>query len=100
MSEIALEHAFNLARYIGRLDVAIDLTTEPGCGTESTADIQVIALNLLFAFAYLAGEQPDVADVMLCTRMMTAGEMDVHWAIELHARVAPLRNFLGVAFSV
>ena len=100
MSEIALKHAFDRARRVSRLDVAIDLAAEPGCGTKSTADINVIALNLLFAFVHLAGEQSDVADVMLCTRMMAAGEMDVHRTIELHARIAPLCNFLSVAFGV
>ena len=100
MGEIAFEHAFDDARRILCLHVAIDLAAEGRVRTETAADVHVIAFDLLLAILDLAGKQTDVADVVLRTGMMAAGKMDVHRSIERDARLAPLRDVLGVTLGV
>ncbi len=100
MGEIAFEHAFDDARRVLRLHVAINLAAERRVRAEAAADIDVIAFDLLLAILDLAGKQPDVADVVLRTGMMAAGKMDVDRSVERDARLAPLRDVLGVTLGV
>ena len=102
MREIALQHALDGARRILGLDVAIDLAAERGVRPETAADIDVIALDRIGVLADLdlAGEQADIADVMLRAGMMAAGEMDIDRPVEIDARLAPLRDLLGVPLGI
>ena len=100
MGEIAFEHAFDDARRILCLHVTINLAAEGRVRTETAADVHVIAFDLLLAIFDLAGKQSDVADVVLRTGMMAAGKMDVDRSVERDARLAPLRDVLGVTLGV
>ena len=66
----------------------------------AAADIDVIALDALLAPRDLAGQQADVADIVLGARMMAAGEMDVDRQVDRDARLEivgePQRMALGV----
>src|SRR5262252_8854716 len=101
MSEITFEHALDGLRHVLRLHVAIDLAAERRVGTKTTTDIDVIALDaVFFGNRNLAGEQADIADVMLGAGMMATGEMDIDRAVENDARLAALRNLLGMSLGV
>ena len=69
---------------------------------EAAADMDVIALDgvAIVRGRDLAGDQADVADIVLRAGMMAAGEMDVDRAVELDARLAPARDLLGMALGV
>src|SRR5689334_18523331 len=90
--EIAFEHALDRAGRILCLDIAVNFAAKRGVRSEAATDVNVITLDLLVTFLDLASEQADVADVVLCARMMTTGEMNVHRPIEIDARFAPLRD--------
>src|SRR5260370_5645827 len=64
--------------------------------------MNVIALDrvALLGGLHLAGEQPDVADVMLRTGVMASGEMNVDRHIERNAVLAPARDVLGMPLGV
>jgi hypothetical protein len=49
---------------------------------------------------HLAGEEPDVADVVLGAGMVAAGEVDVHGTVELDACFAPARDLFGMPFGI
>ena len=89
--QIGLEHALDGPRRVLRLDVAVDLARQRGVRPEAAADQDVIALDgvAVLGGRHLAGDQADVADVMLRAGMMAAGEMDVDRAVELDTRLAP-----------
>ena len=100
--EIDLQHALDGLRRVVRLHVAIELAGERRVRAEAAADQDVIALDgvAVLRGLHLAGEQADVADVMLRAGMMAAGEMDVDRPVELDTRLAPARDLLGVALGV
>src|SRR5258708_6783926 len=102
MREITLEHALDGAWRIARLHVAVDLVAETGVRPEAAADMDVIALDRIGVLADidLAGEQADIADVMLRAGMMAAGEMNIDRAVEFDACLAILGDLLGVALSI
>ena len=85
-----------------RLDVAIELAAERGVRPEAAADQDVIALDRVAVLGdlHLAGEQADLADIVLRAGVMAAGEMDVDRRVERDARLAPARDLLGVALGV
>ena len=91
-----------VARRVLGLHVAIELAGKRRVRAEAAADQDVIALDgvAVLGGLHLAGEQADIADVVLRAGMMAAGEMDVHRAVELDARLAPARDLLGVALGV
>ena len=91
-----------VARRILGLDVAIDFRRDRRVRAEAAADMDVIALDgvAVLGGRHLAGDQSDVADVVLRAGMMAAGEMDVHRPVERKAALAPARDRLGVAFGV
>src|SRR6266851_5089502 len=108
VGEIAFEHALDRARRVLRLDVAVYFAAKRSVGPEASSDINVIALNRLLilslilslALLHLAGEQSDIADVVLRARMVAAGEVDVDRTVELDARLTPLCDVLGVALGI
>src|SRR5712672_4781407 len=102
VGEIAPQHAGDgLRGYLG-LYVAIDLAPERRIGPEAAAHQDVIALDgvALVRGRHPRPDQPDVADIVLGAGVMASGEMDVHRTVEREARLAPIRDFLGVALGV
>src|SRR5262252_8003415 len=100
--EIGLEHALDDLRRILGFDVVVDLRRNRRVSAESAADVNVVAFDRVAVFGCLhfAGEQADVADVMLRAGMMASGKMDVDGAIERDAAFAPTRDLLGVSLGV
>src|SRR5262249_937694 len=86
--------------------VPIDIATERGIRSGPAANKYMIALHLLAAAClprgerHFAGEQADVADVMLRAGVMTAGEMNVDRRIEVDAALTPSRDLIGVTLGV
>ena len=93
--------SIDVRRVVG-LDVAKQLARQRRVRAEAAADQDVIALDgvAVLRDRHLAGDQADVADVVLRAGMMAAGEMDVHRRVELDARLAPARDLLGMALGV
>src|SRR5262249_52438756 len=83
-------------------DVGVDLRRNRRGRAESSADVNVVALDRVAVFGglHFAGEQADVADVMLRAGVMASGEMDVDGAVEGDAAFAPARDLLGVPLGV
>src|SRR5262245_40596191 len=102
MDEIGLEQALNSSRRLLGLDVVVDLRRDRRVGTEAASDVDVIALDrvALVRGLRLAGEQSDVADIVLGAGVVASGEMDVHGPIERDAALAPACDLLGVALGV
>ena len=102
MSDIRLQYPLDDPRHVGRRHVAIELTRERGIGTETAADMDVIALDRIGVLGrlHLAGDEPDVADIVLRAGVMTAGQVNVHRHVDGHAFLAPLRDRLGVRLGV
>src|SRR4029077_20435259 len=100
--EVGQEHALNDARRVLGFDVTIDVAREPRLRAVSAADQHVVALDsvTLLGDLHLAGQEADVADVMLRAGMMTSGQVDVDRAIERQMRLAMPRNILGMALGV
>ena len=91
MSEISFENALYGGGRVFGLHVVEYLAAERGVAAETAADMHVIALDRIAVVGdrHAAGDQTDVADVMLCAGMMAAGEMDIDRPVELVARLAP-----------
>src|SRR5207344_1505441 len=70
--------------------------------TEAAADVNVVALDsvALLGRWHLAGEQSDVADVVLRAGVMTASEMDVHGPVERDAAFTPAGDLLGIPLGI
>src|SRR5262249_59994331 len=85
--EVAAQHALDRRRNVLGLHVAIDVARERGVDAENAADQAVIALDgvALLRDLHLAGEEPDVADIVLGAGVVTAGEMDVDRPVEFDA---------------
>src|SRR5262249_30041185 len=66
------------------------------------ADMDVVALDgvAVLRDRHSGAEKPDVADVVLSAGIGAAREVDVHRAVELQPRLAPVRDVLGVALGV
>src|SRR5512134_518975 len=102
MADIGFQDALDSARRSVGRDIAIELAPERRIRTEAAADMNVIALDRIgiFRHAHLAGDQANIADIVLSTGMMTAGEMYVHRHVERDARLAPARDVLGMLFRI
>src|SRR6516225_1144698 len=102
MREIGLEHALDGGRRVFSLDVAVDLPSESLVGTEAATDMDVVALDgvAVLRDRHPGAEKPDVADVVLSAGIGTPREVDVHRAVELQPRLAPVRDVLGMALGV
>src|SRR3974377_901934 len=102
MRKVGREQTLDHGRNVLRLHVAIDLAPERGVRSKPAAGEHVIAFDGrgVFAGLDLASEEPDVADVVLRTGVMTAGEMDVHRTIEFDAALAPAGNLLGMPLRI
>ena len=66
--EIGLEHTLDKFRRLLGFDVAVDFRRDCRIGTESATDVDVISLDRITVLGGLnfTGQQPDIADVMLC----------------------------------
>src|SRR6516165_4692106 len=100
--EISLEHALDGLRRILGFDVVVDLGRDRRVWAETAADVNVVALDRVAVFGglHFAGQQSDVADVMLRAGVMASGEMDVDRAVERDAAFAPARDLLGMPLGV
>ena len=79
-----------------------DLARQSDVHAGAAANQHVVALDRVAVVVdrHLAGDQADVADIVLRAGMMAAGEMDVHGRVELDARFAPARDLLGMPLGV
>src|SRR5215469_9656496 len=100
--EISLEHALDGLRRILGFDIAVDFRRDRRVRAETATDVNVVALDRVAVFGdlHLAGEQADVADVMLGAGVVASGEMDVDRIVERDAAFAPARDLLGVPLGV
>ena len=80
----------------------IELAPERGVGSEAAADQDVITLDRIgvLAVLHLAGQKADLGHEMLRAGMMAASQVDVDRCIERNPRLAPARDFLGMALGV
>src|SRR6476660_4054747 len=102
MREKRLEHAFDDFRRIFRLGVVVDFPADASVRTKPAADMDVVAFDRVAVLGYLnlGAKETDAADIMLGARIGAAGEVNVHGTVELQARLAPLRDLLGVTLGV
>src|SRR6266446_1135399 len=100
--EVGLERALDGLRRVLSFDVAVELAAKRGIGAEAAANVDVVALDrvALFRHLHLGAEKPDVSDVMLGAGVGAPGEMDVDRTVELHSRLAPAGDLLGMALGV
>src|SRR5258705_4564716 len=100
--KIGLEHTFDDPRRVFGFDVVVDLRRDRRVRTEAAADVNVVTFDsvALLGRLHLAGEQSDVADVVLRAGVMTAGEMNVHGPVERDAAFAPAGDLLGMSFGI
>src|SRR5262249_13791184 len=84
------------------LDVAMDLAREAGVDAATAADQYGVTLDgvALVRARHLAGDETDVADIVLGAGVVAAGEVDVDRPVERNARLAPRRDLLGVPLGV
>src|SRR4051794_3046957 len=94
MREGRLQQSLEDRRGVFGLHVAIYFLPDIGLGTEAAAGQDVKAV--IGVIAVLDGDarayHADIADKMLRTGVMTAGDMDVDRRIHLDASVAPVRD--------
>src|SRR6266404_4093595 len=101
MGEIGLQQFLDCPRRVLGLEVAIDLLPQIGIWSEPAPGEQMIAFNgVLLPDRHFRGDQPDIADVVLCAGVMTAGEMDVERRVQLDLGFAPIADRGGVAFGI
>src|SRR5262249_36082951 len=102
MCQIGLQDPLDCSRRVFRLHAQKKPAAERAIGPKTTADQDVIALDWISVIVLLnlAGQQADLRDEMLCTGMMTAGQVDVDRRIERNARFAPAGDLLGVPLGV
>src|SRR2546426_471126 len=88
VGEIALQHPLDGLRRVLRLHVVENLAPERRVRAEAAADEDVVALDgvALVRGLHLAGQEADVADVVLRAGMVAAGQVDVERAVEGNAR--------------
>src|SRR5207237_6784785 len=89
-------------RSILGLEVVIDLLPDIGIRTKAAAGEQMIALDGIDVLAdiHLRGDQPDIADVMLCAGMMATGDVYVERRVDVDARLAPVADLGGMTLGV
>src|SRR5207237_10123767 len=94
----ALDRAW---RVLG-LHVIVNVAGKPRVWPEAAANQHVIAVDRVAVLVngHAGGDQPDVADVVLCAGMTAAGEMDVDGRVERDARLAPGGNLLRLLLGV
>src|SRR5690348_16242663 len=102
MREVGLQQAFDGPRRVFGFDIAKDLGAARGMRAKTAAGINVIALHRV---ALLAGrdagsKQADVADVMLGTGVVTAGQMNVERSVDRRTRLAMRDDVVGMALGV
>ena len=102
MGEIGLEQTFDPRWCVLRFHLAQNLAANRARGAKAASGHNVIAVHRI-AFLIDANarrDKPDVADIMLSTGMVAAGEMDIDRLIEFYARLTPLSDVFGVSLCV
>src|SRR6185437_6748518 len=85
------------------LHVMKNFAAAAGVRPKSAADVNVVALDLVAVLGDLdlGAKEADVADIVLGAGVRAAGEVNVHWRIELlQPGLAPARDVFGVALGV
>src|SRR4051812_30631005 len=84
------------------LETVKNLPPEIGIRPKGPAGEQMITFDSVVALAdrHFCGDQADVADVVLRTGVMAAGEMDVERRVDPNPRLAPVGNGGGVALGI
>src|SRR6202012_1433274 len=102
MRQIGFQQLLDGLRRVLRLEVVVDLLPDIGVRAKAAAREQMIALDrvVLLADGYLGGDQTDIADVMLRTGMVAAGDMDVEWRVDFYPRLTPVADLGGVALGI
>src|SRR5205085_5527697 len=102
MREISLQQSLDRPGRVLGLEVVKNLLSQSGVRPKTATCEQMIAFDGVIAVAsrHLCGYQADVADKMLRTRMVAAGEMDVDRRIDLEASLAPVADFRRVALGI
>src|SRR3954452_10091118 len=101
MGDIGLEQSFDRLRRVLCLEVVVDLLPDVGVRTEPAAGEEMITLHrVLLVDRHARPDQADVADVMLGTGMVAAGNVDVDRLVHLAARLAPVADLGSVALGV
>ena len=62
--------------------------------------MNMVAFDHVFTAFDLAAEQTNVADVMLCTAVMTASQMNIDGLVQLELTFQRLRNLQSVSLRV
>src|SRR4051794_3518508 len=85
MREISLQQSLDCPGRVLGLEVVKNLLPQTGVRPKTATCEQMIAIDGVIAFAgrHLCSDQADVADKMLRTRMVAAGEMDVERRVDL-----------------
>ena len=98
MREIGFQQPLDRFRRVFRLEIVIDLLPDIGVRTKAAASEQMIALDRvdILADIHFRGDQSDIADVVLSTGMMAAGDVDVERRIDIDARLAPVADLGSV----
>ena len=94
------QHRLQNLRKGGRGDAGEDLSAHSLIFPEAAADKNVITIHALAADLRVRGETADVTQVMLCARVRAAGDVDVHWLIQLNALFQILCQFERVPLGV
>src|SRR5947207_2250896 len=83
LAPLDTEHPLPRRRRIFGHHLPKHLSPDPLRRALPAADDDVIPLHHLLPHRHLRRDQPDVPDVMLRARMMAAGQMNVHWLIQV-----------------
>ena len=102
MPEIGLEQPLDTGRNVLGGHVGIEQCRDSGVGAKSSADMQVIPLDLITVVVdrHLGTNQPDVADIVLGAGIVAASQVDVDRLVERYARLTVLSDRRGVALGV
>ena len=102
MIDIGFQHTLDGARRVLGLHILEQFAAHRRVGAEPAADQQMIAIDgvAIIVDRNARADQADVADIVLRTGMMAAGQMNVDRRLKRHALVAPCGNLVGVLLGV
>src|SRR5262249_12277690 len=100
--EVGPEHCVGRLPRIPGFDRPAGLPRDRSVWAETATDVNMVALDrvAIFGGLHFAGQQSDVADIMLRAGVMASGEMDVDRAVERDTAFAPARDLLGMPLGV
>ena len=103
VARVGLQDTQHSLRAVLDFDVAGELPRDGGIWTKAAANVNVKTIDRVFAiwrYRYFAGDETNVANVVLGTGMVAAGQVNVDRAIERNARLNISRDGLGCAFGI